>query len=149
MGNELEAGPELDAAVAVAVGYRVESWEMTRGHMRGTFRVYVPGDAPPKSEWREGSPYWHRVKVADDWKPSIDTNAALEWGAKVGLFCSSKWNASLSQGFGTGWEVWCVRHELDPMERNLSSAPTPAHAVSLAIIALPSLRNLIASVTSN
>jgi hypothetical protein len=95
MPNDL-SGAELDARFFEVCGYRKEIWDTTYNHQRGQEIVYVPVEAPPKSEWDSGSDWWHRVCYAmREWrggKVSTDANHceawAMRWAREQGLL----WN---------------------------------------------------------
>lgn len=114
MKNELEAGPELDAAVAKAidvVGDLIND-PLFLGHV---FRLQ---DQAFKS-----------VEVDLVWSPSRNEQAAFEAADRIGLF--ENYQADLSRRWQN--KEWIVR---GAQSQRLGDGPTPAVAICRAILKL-------------
>lgn len=106
MKTELEAGPELDAAVAEACG--IEG-------IIGGMGFLVMSDPTPKGSFGYVM-----------WQPSTDLNDAFEAAEKVGLF-------EKHYLFKRG-DAWCVTDLPAAAEWLDCSGPTPAVAICRAIL---------------
>ena len=111
---ELEAGPELDAAVAKAIGLTCRILEAPCADLRSRHRVCV----------NTGKPCW------EPFEPSNDLNAAFEVAEKAGLFERYCLNKSPS-----GWDFRIACDEMCPPYL-IEDCPTAAVAICRAILKL-------------
>ena len=115
MSVELEAGPELDAAVAKAIGIEGEMYD-------GEFFVRLPGRM-----------------FRSEWRPSTDLNAAFEAAEKAELFGIETHPRDpykhLSLDFVVG--MWRMGYlSANCAQETLAHATTPAVAICRAILKL-------------
>ena len=116
---EIKEGPELDRAVAEAIGLL---WTGPYGSRRGGGQKFCwPGETVPP----------RYVDVGGTWSPSTDLNAAFEAADKVGLFDKNKHDAILGKTSSGQWEiVWGTDDE------DTVTAPSPALAICAALLEL-------------
>jgi hypothetical protein len=106
--RQIPVGPELDAAVARAVGYDLPSYQ--DGRCSACDREY-------------------------GWRPSIDLNAAFEAADKAGLFDNVNRRFSKEGGREGGWVVAEIV-SMAGDEMDIAFGSTPAEAICRAILAL-------------
>jgi hypothetical protein len=107
----VEPGPELDQAVAEAIGWH-RSEQYPRDWMSAEGRTY------PIQQFR----------------PSVDLNAAFAAAEKVGLFLDEWCYLGPSVAVRGAWGVF--EEDMSTLRRCLSTAPTPALALCAAILFL-------------
>jgi len=122
---DIKSGPELDKAVADAIGLEC--------HISDTF--VMPICFLGKSH--EGSPDWPAWDKGSPFQPSRDLNAAFSAADKVGLFDG----CSHILGKGSVWSEdshghWWINHTRDgSVPLSLESEVSSGHSLALAICA--------------
>jgi|GEM_PF-5219542 len=117
---EIKAGPELDRAVAEAVGWRFTAKKVVRDSFDVVAGTLLEG-------WWDGDDYISYQTP----ECSTDLNAAFAAAEKVGLFHNDRHNAMLATVEDNQWEVLWSTDDDDSV-----IAPTPALAICAAILKL-------------
>jgi len=114
--TEIKPGPELDLAVARALG-----WE---GQI-------IEGDGELLLDYCEVVDALDKLCAWRDWNPSEDANHALEAAEAFGLCCPDKHDCELGQMLYCGELVWFVCH----LHKTIHASTLPL-AICAAIIKL-------------